>query len=181
MVRIMGNSPERVRIKDLDDIIYYKQIKEYTDQEFEDSNDLKRAVKQGKVAKIDSIKTSRGSAEIQGHSTGKNLSSISLKDLKTALREILPEFKNNEVSALKNAVREIGPLIVDMVRQEISKLTETKHEVTTGVFKGPEYIPDISTDGMVSSIEAKQREVTADNVDDNLTALRKLQNEPKSE
>ena len=42
MVRIMGNSTERVMIEDLGDVIYYKQIKEYTDQEFELSKALQR-------------------------------------------------------------------------------------------------------------------------------------------
>lgn len=42
MVRILGNSPERVRIKDLNDVIYYKQQKDYSDQEFEGSKDLQK-------------------------------------------------------------------------------------------------------------------------------------------
>ena len=53
MVRVLGNSPERVPIEDLNDIIYYKQLKDYTDQEYEKSRDLKRAINNGKLAIIE--------------------------------------------------------------------------------------------------------------------------------
>jgi len=44
MVSLIGNSPERVAISDPKDVIYYRQVKEYTDQEFDSSRDLKREV-----------------------------------------------------------------------------------------------------------------------------------------
>ena len=34
MVRVIGNSPELVEIKDLDDVVYYRQVKDFTDQEY---------------------------------------------------------------------------------------------------------------------------------------------------
>lgn len=171
MVRILGNSSERVEVKDLNDIIYYRQLKEYTDQEYERSKDLKREIQNGRLAKIEELTALRGSVDIQRNSA----SSVSAKDLRIALREVLPEFKGNGSEDIKSAVREIAPLIVDMVRQEMSKISITgiKPKVVSP-FIGPEYIPEISTEGMKDSVKPKERKVSADDVADNLAALRKL-------
>lgn len=179
MVRVLGNSLERVEIKDLNDVIYYKQLKDYTDQEHENSKDLKREIQRGRLVKIEEAKASRGSADIQAHhQSTKNSASLNIRDLKVALREVLPEFKNNggvSEEALKGAIREIAPIMVDMIRQEISKIAIAPGTKTvSSKFKGPEYIPDISTDGMISNVEAEKKEVSADKVQDNLAALRRL-------
>lgn len=177
MVRVLGNSPERVEIKDLSDVIYYKQLKEYTDQEYEKSKDLKREINKGRLAKIEDVPVPRGSVDFQV--PGK-ASSIDVRDLKAALREVLPEFKGNGVSedSLKGAVREIAPLIVDMVRQEVSKITiagvPERKPAFNNSFIGPEYIPDIKIDGMKDNIKAKERKISTDNIAANLAALKKL-------
>ncbi len=179
MVRILGNSPERIEIPDLEEVIYYHQIKDFTDQEYENSKDLQREVRKGRLAKIEDIKTRRGSLEVN-ESPG-----INKRDLKAALREVLPELKGNGVSKeIKEAVREVAPLIVDMVRQEVSKIAVTgiapaKTDIRVP-FKGPEYIPDISTDGMKESLKPKERTVTADDIAENLAALRELQKKNKN-
>ena len=173
MVRILGNSSERVEVKDLNDIIYYRQLKEYTDQEYERSKDLKREIQKGRLVKTEELAAPRGSVDVQE----KSVASVSAKDLRIALREVLPEFKGNGISEdIKGAVREIAPLIVDMVRQEVSKIAVTgvaKPSVMSP-FKGPEYIPDISTEGMKESMKPKEREVSADDMTDNLAALRAM-------
>ncbi len=179
MVRILGNSSERVKIKDLNDVIYYRQLKDYTDQEYENSKDLQREVKKHRLAKIDTQVAPKGSVDVQG------LALLNARDLKAALREVLPEFKGNGVSedSLKSAVREVAPLIVDMVRQEISKISimgtpeKSKYSST---FIGPEYIPDIKIDDMKDNVKPEERTVSADDVAANLAALKKLQNKTKS-
>jgi len=174
MIRVLGNSPERILIKDLDDIIYYKQIKEYTDQEYETSRDLKKAINNGKLAILEQNKPYRGSAETDG--TG-NRNFQNIQDLKTALREILPEFNNNvSHETIKGAVREIAPLIVEMIRQEISKINVSTISVPKKKnfqFIGPEYIPDINTDKLKGNIRAEERAST-EKLDDSLAALRAL-------
>ena len=78
---------------------------------------------------------------------------------------------------VKEAVREIAPLIVDMVRQEISKISVTGIAPKPSVrapFKGPEYIPDVTTEGMKESVKPKERKVEADDMAATLEALRKL-------
>jgi len=184
MIRIIGNSPERVPLKDLGDVIYYRQIKDFTDEEYKQSKDLKKALKQGKLSKIEKEKSSRGSAEIPGHSSTKE-APLTIKDLKAVIRELLPD-KNNGSSDLVQAVREIGPMIADMVRQEMSKISvvggvsSSTSAIKRSEFKGPEYIPSVDTSGMVSSVEADERKVLSDDVDDNLAALRSLQKKSKS-
>jgi len=185
MIRILGNSPERVPIEDLDDIIYYKQIKDYTDQEYESSKDFKRAINKGLLAILEHNKSPRGSVETDGNQiNNKAAPSLSIRDLKTALREVLPEIQNKSTvseNAVKGAVREIAPLIVDMVRQEISKiaLTGTVPVKKTSKFMGPEYIPDINTEGLVGNINAKERHTSSDNMNDNLAALRAMKKQQK--
>ena len=185
MVRVIGNSPERVPLQDLGDVIYYRQIKDFTDDEYKQSKDLKKAIRQGKLSKIGKEKSSRGSAEIPGHSSSQE-APLTIKDLKAVVRELIPS-KNNGSSDLRQAVREIGPMIADMVRQEMSKiqvvggtLSPTPTTIRKSDFKGPEYIPDVDTSGMVSNVEADERKASADDVDENLAALRKLQKKSKS-
>lgn len=179
MVRIMGNSLERVFIKDLNDVIYYKQVKEYTDQEFEKSWDLKEALRSGKIVQIEKTENLRGS--VNSPEQYKVETSINILDLKAAIREVLPELKDNQVSGndLKTAVRDIAPLIVDMVRQEVSRMSfnggvQQEQKKVFYEFQGPEYIPTINTDGMKSNIETKKTEVSGNDVSDNLAALRRL-------
>jgi hypothetical protein len=59
MVRILGNSTERVPIHDLGDAIYYKQTKAYTDQDFENSKDIKREITKCRLIILDKFKTPR--------------------------------------------------------------------------------------------------------------------------
>ena len=190
MVRVIGNSPELVEIKDLNDVVYYRQVKDFTDQQYEQSRDLKREINSGRLAKIDEVTAPLSAVEVPGNvSNAGNAgntpsSSLSVKDLKIALREILPEIKGEGVSedVMRGAMREVAPLIVEMVRQEVSKMTvtgvapsESKSRATTSsTFSGPEYIPNIETSNMKDNVNVKEREVSADDVTDSLAALRQL-------
>jgi hypothetical protein len=44
MLFVIGNSPKKVELKDLNDCIYYKQQKTYTNVQYDNSVDLKRAI-----------------------------------------------------------------------------------------------------------------------------------------
>jgi hypothetical protein len=178
MVRIMGNSTERVIIEDLNDVIYYKQIKEYTDQEFELSKALQREQKKTRIIVLEENKATRGSEDFAFYTTAKNSSSssLSVSDLKSALREILPEMKNAPVD-VQGAMREIAPMIVDMVRQEISKISVIGSSVTAPKpteFQDPIYIPEVTSEGMTGNIEAKKTEISSAGTNDALEALRRL-------
>lgn len=184
MIRVLGNSPERVEIKDLNDIVYYKQVKDYTDQEYENSRDLKRAINTGKLAILEQNKSLRGSVERDNTQVNNSTPSLTIADLKAVFKELIPEInKSNPENMIKDAIRDMAPLIVDMIRQEVSKLsisstvTEGK-EAGKSKFISPEYIPDINIDRFTGNIGADERESKED-MSDSLKALRALKNKNK--
>ena len=176
MIRVIGNSHERIPLPDLKDIVYYKQTKEYTDQEYTYSKDLKREIQGGRLIVLEQIQGIRG--DVSNNPVERpHTSPVSLNDIKLALKEVLPEFKNDiSEDSLKGAIREIAPLIVSMVRQEISsiRMTQQTSETIKPEFQGPQYIPSVSTEGMISNVKAKENRVSADGAEDALLALRKL-------
>jgi len=181
MVRILGNSVERVPIQDLHDVIYYKQVKEYTDQEYEASRDLKRAISLGRLAKIEQIPAVRGTTN-GGNGSGSvtiQQNGISRDDLKDAVREVMSENKNIGISDMAGAIREIAPLIIDTVRQEISSklvnISVSGEKVKTSTFIGPEYISDVNTDGMiVGNIKPEEKKVSGSDTNDALQILQNM-------
>lgn len=179
MVRVMGNSTERVLIKDLGDVIYYKQYKEYTDQEYEISKDLQTEKKKGRIIIIENNTPIRSSVS-DPISDPRPSVGISISDIKQAIREILPEMKSKtdlSGDAIKDAMRSIAPLIAEIVRQEVSRSPVSPATPVNGKpveFTGPEYIPTVTTEGMKSNIEVKKNEVSGAGVEDSMAALRRL-------
>lgn len=176
MVRVLGNSHERVLLQDLKDVVYYKQIKEYTDQEFTTSKDLRREIQSCRLIVLEQASNIRGSSETAGSPAERSQSPpVNIGDFKAALRELLPELKQ-EGPDLKGALREIAPLIVSMVRQEISglKIQQQTTSPEASNFQGIEYIPVVSTEGMISNVQAKENKVSGDDAENALAALRKL-------
>lgn len=179
MVRILGNSLERVRIRDLGDVIYYKQEKDYTDQEYESSKDLKKEVKKGNLTILERHKTPRSSAERGGNgsvSIKQNAPKVDLEDIKTAVREVLPQ---EQGMSLKGLI----PTLVDSLRQEFSSIVGSRGpsgpspevpSAKTTEFRDPSFIPSIDTSGMKSSITVDKREASGGDTASSLEALRKL-------
>jgi len=175
MVRVLGSSFERIMIRDLGDIIYYRQEKDYTDQQFESSKDLQREISKGRVTLLKKF-SSHGNSNSGSSPTVINESSLNILDIKKAVKESIPAV---DPKGLKEAVREMIPMIVDSVRQEVSSklgnISVTSDSTPkTNVFRGPEYVPDVSSEGMVTQIQPEEREVSGDGIQDNLAALRRL-------
>jgi hypothetical protein len=177
MIRVLGNSSERVPIKDLNDCIYYKQQKEYSDTEYASSKDLKKALETGRIVKLEQVPSPRASVDGQGQGNNGSNSSISISDIRAVLREIVPQEGMSE-DKIRNAMMEFAPLIVSMVRQEFSKISVQGPGATPvqrTEFVGPEYVPTVTTEGMMSSIEAKTSETSDDDTMSALQALKALQ------
>jgi hypothetical protein len=177
LIRILGASYERIEIKDLGDIIYYQQQKEYTDQQVKASKDLRREIERGTVIKLKEMSSASTSLSENAVYTpavpSSSSSSLSLLDVKSAVTDSLKSVKEMIVS--------IGPIVAELVRQEISKLpsggvtvVQAGDAVKKTEFISPEYIPTISTDGMTSNIDIKEKAVSGNDVADNLAALRKM-------
>ena len=110
MVRILGNSQERVKIADLGDVIYYRQQKDYTDQDFNDSKDLQREIRKGRIAVLERFQTNSSvqttiqepvTIRHQEVSTGTNI-----EDLKNAVLDALKQHPQDIKQAIADALKE---------------------------------------------------------------------------
>lgn len=171
MVRVLGSSAERVPIPDLKDVVYYRQVKEYTDHEYEASKDLRKAIDKGKLTLLGREEPLRGSIVNEGKTV----------DIGAEIRAALREVNGHNLNA-QQVAREIAPIVAEMVRQEISRISVVSKEVVpatvSSAFVGPEYVPTVTTEGMSASIEARTTETSADSANDALAALRKLRTAP---
>lgn len=185
MWRVMGSSPERVRITDLSDVIYYRQVKDYSDQDYENSKDLRKAIQKGKVTVVEHSATPKsvGHPSSPAMTVNNMAPGMDVETLKQAMREVLPEMPQQ--GSVKDSLRDVIPTIVDMVRQEVSSALSGIGVVSRNggesssvpAFAGPEYIPDVTSDGMTSNIEIESKEVSGEGVASNLELLRKLKKE----
>ena len=64
MYYIIGNSPKKVELKDLNDCIYYKQQKVYTDVQYGQSVDLQHAIQRGSVIVLKKSEDTKGSFDV---------------------------------------------------------------------------------------------------------------------
>ena len=169
MIRIIGNSPERVRLIDLSDVIYYRQVKEYSDQEFEASRDLQKAISNGRLAILGKSAEIRGS--IPDGQVAVPVQGINLQDVRRIMKE----------ESARDAVREAIPVIVDVIRQEMGSLLRQMPQQSQpmgdpATFVDPSFAPNVSTEGMTSNIKLETREIKSGDLSSSLDALRKLQN-----
>jgi hypothetical protein len=61
MYFVIGNSPKRVELKDLNDCVYYKQQKVFSDSQYQSSVDLKRAIERKSLIVLKKSEDSTGS------------------------------------------------------------------------------------------------------------------------
>jgi hypothetical protein len=119
MIRVLGNSPERIKINDLSDVIYYRQQKEYTDQEYENSRDLKREIDKGRVTLLErreSLKTQPMVVSEPVQVKQVIPSSISQEDIKKAVSEVLSGL-NRPASPAQVDTQDIKKIILDVMEE----------------------------------------------------------------
>jgi hypothetical protein len=180
----MGSSPERVKIADIGDVIYYRQVKDYTDQTYDTSKDLQKAIQRGALTVIE--RTSTKTSIDTGHSNATVVQTaapvIDMEAIKQAVREAMPKVSNTGES-----LKDIIPSLLNMIRQEMAAslanaprtYSDDQGKKTEGMFSGPEYIPTVTTEGMVSNIQVKGKEMSGEGVTSNLSLLRKLKQQSK--
>jgi hypothetical protein len=117
MFYIIGNSPKKVELKDLNDCVYYKQQKVYTDAQYESSVDLKRAIERKILIVLKKSEDTTGSFDIQTpiiSSEIKSSESVSSPEIEVLLDKIkdleatvknqsnlsLPSTQNNDALAI---------------------------------------------------------------------------------
>jgi len=178
MYRIVGNSSERVVLSDLSDVVYYRQVKEITDDEFQNSKDLKREIQRGKISVLEKVQSMRPSAEVMVQTPDKvTVRGLSSEDIKSVFREILPELKVPSVDT-KSMVRELAPVISEIVRQELCRIGPLSiprgDPVRRTSYVDDVYVPTVNVEGLSSNIEAKVTEKSSDDVLDALKALKNM-------
>lgn len=206
MVWIFGNSSERISLKDLNDVVYFRQKKQYTDQEFASSKDLQREIKAGRIIKLehspdiraalpdnmvvqqttvtpkfDTQEIRRAVAEALGDQ--KPQAQLDIKEVLQAVTDIVKEHKAESID-IPSLVTSLIPIISETVRQEIAKMPSQTVYVQPGhqqiasssqsKFQDLAYVPDISSEGMKSSISIKDKTVEGSSVSGGLEALKKL-------
>jgi hypothetical protein len=178
MVRVLGNSSERVVIKDLNDVIYYRQKKDYTDQEYSNSKDLQREMGSGRVLKLETF-TSRAPVSDDLFSDASKISGfIDTHEIRKVASEVVVENKSRGED-LKEFLTNIKQILAETVRQEISKISvqgliqqDKMHENN---FQELVYIPEVSTEGLNSKIHIGDGTSNASDISNSLKALRRLQ------
>jgi len=66
MVLVLGNSAKKIELKDLNDVVYYKQQKSFNDSDLDRSSDLKREIKAGRIIVLKQNRDSSPSNNGQG-------------------------------------------------------------------------------------------------------------------
>jgi len=206
MVWVFGNSSERIQLKDLNDVIYFRQKKQFTDQEYESSKDLKREIKAGRIvkleyspdikvalpdnimlqqttvtSKVDTQEIRRVIAEALVDQKPTN-PQIDIKEILQAVPAFVKEHKTESLD-IPSLVTSLIPIIAETVRQEIAKMPNQTVYVQSGQqgsstsqskFQDLAYVPEISSEGMKSSISIKDKTVEGSSVSGGLEALKKL-------
>jgi len=183
MVYIFGNSHERVPIKDLGDVIYYRQKKQYSDQEFQKSRDLQREIQKGRIVKLDQqpeIRNSIPDKLEQSDPKRSQNTGMDIHDIRKVVTEVVSECqpKGNDT---REILMGLIPLITDTVREEISKIPAQQVIVgqTGGVSAGskdfgPGYVPEVDIGTLKSSITIEGKNVDGDGVSNSLDLLKKF-------
>ena len=169
MLRVLGNSSERVPLPDLKDVVYYQQVKEYTDSEYESSRDLKKELARGRLIIVSQVQAVRGEV-VEGRAD--NIGA----EIRAAVKEAFSSVPSTDTRAV---VQELAPIVADIVRQEMARITvisgPVKQESVKSEFQGPEYVPTVSAEGMVGNIEAEKKAVSGSETENALNMLKKLQ------
>ena len=181
MVWVFGNSNERVLLKDLNDVIYFRQKKQYTDQEFDSSKDLQREIKNGRIVKLEHKPEIKASLPDNIQAEQPPAPKIDLQDIRRIVTEIVKEHKPEELD-IKSLMMGMIPLIANTIQEEISKIPAQQVYVSgpgasttsKSAYQDPAYVPDISSEGFKSNIQIEDTKVEGGGISGSLEALKKL-------
>jgi hypothetical protein len=178
MVWVFGNSCERVPIKDLNDVIYFRQKKQYSDQEFEGSRDLQREIQKGRVIKLEHHPEVRSSLpEDLRVSVSQPRPTVDIAEIRRVITEVVSERKPEGVN-LKDLAVNLIPVIAETVRQEVSKIQvsiDSGSALKTDLkFQDPNYVPEVKTDGLKSNISIEGKQVEGQDVVNSLELLKRF-------
>jgi hypothetical protein len=158
MYYVIGNSPKKVELKDLNDCIYYKQQKVYTDEQYIRSVDIKRAIERKLLIVLKKSEDKTGSFDIN---TAVIPSEVKVTDqsfspkmdlLLDRIQDLEKSIKNNEVPGNTD--------VLSVILDRLEKLE-----------KNPASIDVSSIQEMLKTIEAKIQSNKSDGILDKLESI----------
>jgi len=162
MYYVIGNSPKKVELKDLNDCIYYKQQKVYTDSQFERSVDLKRAIDRKILVVLKKSEDKLGSFDAHA--------AIVSSDIKIPEPIPLPK-EDSKIEVLLNKVQELEKSLKDKPSSQDNTLLLAILDRLERLEKNPTAV-DISTiQEALKGLEAKIQNNKDNKSDDILNKL----------
>lgn len=125
MILVIGNDPQRVDLNDLGDFVYFKQQKFFSDAQYARSTDLRKALKSGRLTKLQEYGNVDQDFVISQPSQVKSVSKESPKiDL------LLEKLNAMEKSMSSQATPVSGGAVVDVLLERIAKLEQRISELS---------------------------------------------------
>src|SRR4030042_1817456 len=152
MYYVIGNSPKKVDLKDLNDCIYYKQQKVYTDEQFNRSVDLQRAVQRKLLVVLKKSEDKTGSFDIHTSVIPSEVkivdqsSSPKIDLLLDRIKTLEESIRNKEVSGNTDAFSVILDRLEKLERNPSSVDTTAIQDILKTI---ESKIPDNRSDGIL--------------------------------
>lgn len=128
MYLVIGNCPRKIELKDLNDSIYYKQQKIYSDVQYSASNDLKDAERKGLITVLQRTPEKGGSAElsfaapvvVNPPNPNPSLSDKQVEDLSDRIRAL-----EGSVHSLPPQQKDISSGLLEQLADKITKMEQS--------------------------------------------------------
>lgn len=134
MILVIGNTPQRVELRDLGDCVYYRQQKVFTDSQYAQSQDLQREIRKGSLSIIKKVEDKAATFGLPSSSDSpipfddSKIDALAerIRSLEKALSEqkpiSIPKSSDNE--ALKILADKIEKLEVDLSQTRGSSVSD---------------------------------------------------------
>ena len=131
MYLVIGNTPQRVELKDLGDCIYYKQQKVFSEAQYSRSQDLQNEIRKGSLTILKRTEEKGGSFELPSVTFSQpkpdNVDSSKLDVLLERIQSLESAIKTNS-SAPKEAQQDVVGILTDKIARLESGLSGVSSE-----------------------------------------------------
>lgn len=158
MYYVIGNSPKKVDLKDLNDCIYYKQQKVYTDEQFNRSVDLQRAVERKLLVVLKKSEDKTGSFDIH--------TSVIPSEVK-----IVDQSSSPKIDILLDRIKTLEESIRN---KEVSGNTDAFSAILDRLEKlerNPSSVDTTAIQDMLKTIESKMQDNRSDDILEKLESI----------